>query len=520
VLVGGILFDGKGSAPVDDSVIVIEGDWITAVGKRDEVVIPDGSEVYDISGMTVMPGLIDSHCHFLGMGHRMRTRIDLSKAKSLIEAMEIIKERVEGAVPGEWVIGFGWDEAKWPENRYPNRFDLDSFSAENPVLLFRVCGHMVIVNALAMELAGVTRDTMDPEGGQVDKDESGEPVGILRDCRQLVMHAVPEPTLEDYVQGLRVASDYALSLGCTAIHDPGLDAMQIRAYQQAYKEGYLKVRSYLMMGEAGARGAASLGVISGFGDEMIRLGPLKLLIDGSLGARTAVLFEPYEDEPGTSGILRVEPEALTESVSKAHGDDLQVAVHAIGDLAVDHSINSIQEALRRKPRKDHRHRIEHCEIMTANNIERLKVLGIIPAMQPNFIGEWSGPGSMYNQRLGDKRERMSNPYRWMLDEGIPIAFGSDCMPFDPIYGLWSAVNHPIKANRITLEEAIQCYTFYSAYSGFYEDLHGSIEPGKLADIAVFDRDLSSIPKEQIRDAKCYMTLVSGKILYHKEQTEA
>jgi hypothetical protein len=329
------------------------------------------------------------------------------------------------------------------------------------------------------------------------------------------MHVIPKPTQDDYVDGLVIASDHALSLGCTGVHDAGLGGPEIRAYQEAYRQGKLRVRANLMIKGEAAKAAGSLGLLTGFGDEMLQVGPVKLMMDGSLGARTAALFEPYEDESTTKGILRMMPEALTELVEDAHNKGLQVAIHAIGDLAVEHSINSISEALRQNPRKNHRHRIEHCEIMTANNIERIMQLGIVPDMQPNFIGEWSGPGSMYNQRLGDKRERMSNPYRWMLDEGIPIAFGSDGMPFDPIYGIWSAVNHPIRYNRITLEEAVQCYTLNSAYAGFQEKMSGSIEPGKLADLAVFKSDLSEIPKKEIRDVGCYMTLVNGKILYHE-----
>jgi predicted amidohydrolase YtcJ len=179
-------------------------------------------------------------------------------------------------------------------------------------------------------------------------------------------------------------------------------------------------------------------------------------------------------------------------------------------------LDSIQEALRRKPKKNHRHRIEHCELTSAQQIERIKQLGIIPDMQPNFIGEWSGPGSMYRQRLGERRDRMSNQYRAMLDEGIKVAFGSDGMPFNPIYGIWSAVNHPIKENRITLEEAVMCYTLNAAYAGFHEEKIGSVEKGKLGDISVFNGDLSEIPIEDIRNAKCYMTLVNGKILYHAD----
>jgi hypothetical protein len=366
-----------------------------------------------------------------------------------------------------------------------------------------------------MEAAGITRETQDTEGGHVDKDEFGENTGILRDCRHLVDSVIPKASLEIIVDSLELASNYALSLGCTGIHDAGLGSDEIKAYQEAEKQGKLKVRSRLMIRGDAVESVIKQGINEN-SNELVQIGPVKQLMDGSLGARTAALFDPYEDEPSTSGLVLLKPEVLTENIVKAHTAGLQTATHAIGDLAVEYVLDSIQEALRRQPRKNHRHRIEHCELTSAQQIERIKRLEIIPDMQPNFIGEWSGPGSMYNQRLGNKREHMSNQYRAMLDEGIKLAFGSDGMPFNPIYGVWSAVNHPIRENRITLEEAIMCYTLNSAYSGFQEDKTGSIEKGKLADITVFDGDLSEAPIEEIRDHKCYMTLVNGEILYKTE----
>lgn len=516
VLVGATLIDGTGAEPVQNSVIIIEDEYITAVGKQGEIDIPQGSEVYNLTGMTVTPGLIDSHCHFQRMGVDMKVKTQLNDTKSLSEALLRVKHKVKQTKPGEWVLGKGYDEAKWPENRYINKYDLDKWSPDNPVVLTRICGHLVSANSMAMELAGISKDTPKPDGGQIDRDENGEPTGVFRDCSYLLYRIIPPYTEEMLADGILTASNFALSLGCTGVHDAGVGPVGIRGYQQANRDGRLKVRAYTMIVRNSHQSAYGAGLMTGFGDPMLRIGSMKLLLDGSLGARTAALFEPYEDEPSTKGLLLEDPEVMTELVKAAHVNGSQAAIHAIGDLAIEHAINCIQEAVRVNPRKDHRHRIEHCEILSSQQIERIRQLGIVPDMQPNFIGEWSGPGSMYNQRLGDKRERMSNPYRYMLDEGIPIAFGSDGMPFSPIYGLWSAVNHPIKHNRITLHEAVKCYSLNAAYASFQEDYVGSVEPGKLADIAVFDRDLTEIPIGEIKDAECYMTLVNGKILYHKE----
>ncbi len=515
VLVGGTLIDGTGRQPITDSIVVMQGDYIVAAGKKGKIEIPKGAEVYDVTGMTVVPGFIDSHCHFLWMGVSMLRDVQLRDTPTLEAAMVRLKEKAKAAKKGEWILGKGWDESKWPENRYPTKKDLDAVSKTNPIMIVRICGHLLTLNTPALKIAGITGKTPQPEGGQIDVGADGEPSGILRDCRHLVEPFIPAMTEEMAVEGLKLASDYALSLGCTSIGDAGLGTVELKAYQTALAKGYLKTRVYLFLNETVQRQSYEAGIRTGFGNDMIKIGPTKLLMDGSLGAHTAALFEPYTDEPSSKGLLMMSPEVLDEKAKAAHRHGNQLAIHAIGDYAIECVINSIQAALKDKPRKNHRHRIEHCEILTAQQIERIKELGIIPAVQPNFVGEWAGPGSMYEQRLGEQRNRLNNPYRILLDEGVTVAFGSDGMPFHPIYGVWSAVNHGIKDARIKLVEAIKCYTLNGAYASFEEDIKGSVEVGKLADIAVIDRDLTKTKPEDIRDVKVYMTLVNGKILYHK-----
>jgi predicted amidohydrolase YtcJ len=241
-------------------------------------------------------------------------------------------------------------------------------------------------------------------------------------------------------------------------------------------------------------------------------------MDGSMGARTAVFSEPYADETSTYGIFAVSPDILKERVIRAHKQGMQVAIHAIGDKAIEVALDAIEAAIEKEPRKDHRHRIEHCEILTKEQLARIKQLGLVPAMQPNFVGEWGQPGGMYEQRLGLKRLKFCNPYRKLLDEGVKVAFGSDCgycppWPFNPIYGVWAAINHPIKENKISIENAIKCYTLNGAFASFEEKIKGSIEPGKLADIAVLSEDLITFPPEAIKDVKVDLTMVNGKILW-------
>lgn len=516
VINGGTLIDGTGRPPIKDSVIVVKDEWITAVGKRDQVEIPPGAEIIDASGRTVLPGLIDAHVHFVGLGVRMIQNINLRDTKTISEALEKVKTRISEVEKGVWILGRGWDDSKWEDRRYVSKYDLDPISPDNPVMLTRVCGHLVSINSKALEIAGITKDTPDPKGGEIDRTPEGEPTGVLKDASQLVRKHVPEVNDEIYVEGLRRASEHALSLGCTSIHEAGIGAVQMRAYQTALEKGYLKVRAYLMWRERNIEAIKTLGLRTDFGNDMIRLGSAKMLVDGSIGARTAAFFEPYEDEPTTKGIVMIPEDELIERVKAVHQTGSQIAIHAIGDYAIETTINAIEAAIRDSPRKDHRHRIEHCEVLTSTQIERIKQLGIIPSVQPNFVGEWSDPGGLYETRIGKKRLRQNNPYRYLLDEGIKLSFGSDGMPFNPIYGIWSAVNHWIKESRITLEEAVRGFTLDAAYASFEEDTKGSVEVGKLADIAILEQDITEMPSNEIRDVPVHMTLVGGKIMYYNE----
>ena len=518
VIMGGTLIDGTGNPPIEDSVVIINGEWIIAVGKREEINLPKGAEVIDASGKSVLPGFIDAHTHFLSMGIHMIRYLDLSSTSSVPEMMDLVKERLQATAEGEWVLGRGWDDSKLKEQRYITKDDLDPLSSEHPIALTRVCGRLITVNSRALELASINSETADPPGGKIDRRADGELTGVLRDANILIENAIPPITEEVCLEGLKRASDYALSLGCTSVHDTGIDTKGMRIYHTCLNRGILKVRVYTMfLDDASIKGAIDLGLQTGFGNEMLRLGSAKFIVDGSLVARTAALFEPYDDDPETRGLLMMESEELNEKVKIAHKNGLQVAIHAIGDRGIETAINAIDEALREAPRKGHRHRIERSEVLTSNQIERMRELGIVASMQPNFVGEWSGPGGLYEARLGVRRLRQNNPYRLLLDEGVRVAFGSDCMPFNPLFGLWSAINTPIKENRLSLEEAVKSYTLDSAYISFEEDLKGSIEPGKLADITILEGDLKKISEEEIKDISVYMTIVNGKILFKRDQ---
>jgi predicted amidohydrolase YtcJ len=524
VFAGGTLIDGTGALPIPNSAIIVNRSKIVDVGPCEKVKIPKDAEILDVKGKTVIPGFIDSHTHFILMGVRTLSTLDLSKAKSLAEVVDQVSVRLSEMSVGSWLTGHGWDESEWPEKRYPIKNDLDPVSRENPVILTPCYGHLMVANSYALELAKITKETSNPPGGKIDRDSmTNEATGILREeAMDLIDIVKPPITIKESLSGLEKACEIALSWGCTSIHDLGSDAIDINTYQTALEKGILKVRAYIMpdaqFTDVMLDGLETLGIRTRFGNDFLRIGSVKFYIDGSMGARTAVFSEPYADEPSTYGIFAVPPDLLKERVIRAHKIGMQVAIHAIGDRAIEVALDAIEAAIEREPGRDHRHRIEHCEILTEDQLIRIKQLGVIPAMQPNFVGEWGQPGGMYEQRLGLKRLKSCNPYRRLLDEGIKVAFGSDSgycppWPFNPIYGVWAAINHPIQENRISLENAIKCYTLNGAFASFDENIKGSIEPGKLADITVLSEDLIKFPSEDIKDVKVELTMVGGKILW-------
>ena len=506
VLIGATLIDGTGRPALVDSAIIVDGNRIKEVGSKDQIEIPEKATIMDLTGKTMIPGFIDSHLHYFIVSMSVRT-INLSDTKSLQEAVNIVKEKAAELEPGEWVHGILWDESKWPENRYITTEDLDAVSPDNPVGLIRVDWHMVAFNTAALQY-------MEKTGRKLDSEDGGSSLNMMQNIFNYFDVTMPDVSIDEYAEGLGNMAPYLFSHGCTGIHDPGLDSRGIKAYRMAREGGATLPRSYLMvMGDA-FESAVKLGGRSGFGDPFLTIGPAKFWIDGSLGSRSAALLEPYSDDPENSGTILLS--GYGDGCSKAHRNIMQTSTHAIGDRAVLEALDTLESVLGEYPRKDHRHRIEHCELLGSEQIQRFRDLGVVAAMQPNFVGAWCILQPMYQQRIGEDRMRWCNPYRQLLDAGVVVAFGSDGMPFGPMFGIWGAVNHPVEESRISLVEAVKCYTLNGAYAAFQEDEVGSIEVGKLADIAVFEGDLTKVPVSDIHAAECVMTILDGKIVYQKD----
>lgn len=392
VILGGTLIDGTGNLPVNDSIVIIEDNRIVSVGKRNEVEMPTDAKIIDCSGKTVLPGFIDSHCHlFWNVGVDRIRYLDLNPASSLNETLNLVKIKVQSSPRGEWILATDWDDSKWSERRYITKEDLDPFSKTNPVMLIRICGHLVSVNSRALQLAGINKDTPDPSGGSIGREVDGQPNGVLFDARQLIEKVTPPVTDEVALNGLTQACKLALSLGCTGIHDPGLDALGVGFYKLANDRNLLKIRAYLMAWDDPGKWVFHSGPaikpsseLRIHGTDRLKLGPVKFVFDGSEGAKTAALFEPYCDDPTTNGLLMMDPEELRVRVREAHIQGLQVSIHAIGDRAIEYALDAIESAVKETPRQNHRHRIEHCSLPTIDQVKRIKRLDVIASMQPNF----------------------------------------------------------------------------------------------------------------------------------------
>lgn len=472
---------------------------IVAVGENEEIrkFVGPKTHIEDLHGKTVLPGFIDAHMHLVSVGLRESGYyLDLSEARSLNDALERVRARVQKTERGQWVLGRGWDESRWLEKRYITKGDLDKIAPEHPVVLVRVCGHILCANSLALQKIAVT-----PRAGEFDAAS-----GLLRENTAWAFLQQLQPSDEQIQEAILAGVRRAHRLGVTAIHDIAKPE-HIRAYTALHQDQKLQLRVRLNLEVQHLDHAIALGLRTGFGDELLKLGAIKFFADGSIGARNAALHKPYRDADSL-GKLNYEQSDLNRLVKRAHDHGFQVMIHAIGDRAIDAALQALSNAGATPQR---RHRIEHAELLHAEQIARMKQMGIIASMQPNFV-QWSGPGLLYETRLGPERDAQIDPHRKVLEAGVKLAFGSDGMPFGPLYGIHGAVNAPHPAQRVSVEEAIQAYTLDAAYAAFEEQRLGSLEPGKRADFTVLSDDPAR-SSEKIREIKVERTYLAGERVF-------
>jgi len=512
--------------PRAEAVAVI-GDRIVAVGSRAEMDLWRGSEtkVIDASGKLVLPGFNDAHLHFIQGGAQL-DQVQLTDAASPQEFAKRIAAQAKKTPKGEWILGGRWDETKWPKQELPTKELVDAVTGATPIFVERYDGHEALANSAAMKLAGVDAKTPDVPGGVIVRDGNGNPTGIFKDAAQeLVYKAIPPMSHEQRVRVARRALEHAASLGVSSVQHMNPEFADVAAYSELAEKSELTARIYAVPMETDWRDQAKVGVRHAWGSSYLRLGAVKGYADGSLGSRTAYMFEPFADDPGNSGLLSDEmhpPSAMRERLMGADAAGLQIRVHAIGDRAISMMLDIFGDIEKEHGYHDQRLAIEHAQHMAQKDFERFAKLHVIASMQPYHAiddGRWA------EKRLGHDRARYSYAWRSFLDHGVTLAFGTDwpVAPLDPMLGLYAAVTRAtldgknpggwIPEEKITLPEAIEAYTMGAAFAEFQEREKGSITPGKLADMVILSDNIFDLKPEAIRSAKVQTTIVGGKVVY-------
>ena len=512
--------------------IAVKGDRIIFVGSNNDAkkYIGSRTRVVDLKGQTVVPGLTDAHCHLSGIGEREMT-FNLEGVTSLDEFLARVKERVARAKPSEWVTGRGWIETFWKPPAFPTRQDLDRVAPDNPVFLTRADGHASVANTAAMKIAGITRSTPNPEGGEIMKDKvTGEPHGMLLDHAQgLVASKIPPLTSEQKDQAIVLGAKRSVELGWCQVQDAGGTTADVMRMRQLYKDGKLKLRIYKAVYGPGM----SVAMVTNEGpkiefDQRLTVRTIKVVLDGALGSRGAWLLDKYSDYD-SSGYPTVEEEELMPMLEEALRQGIQVETHAIGDKANREILDMYEEAFKAVPPdkrkiREPRWRVEHAQIVNPSDIPRFKELGVIPSMQPSHA---IGDLHFAPARLGIKR--LEGAYAWQsfLKSGSIIAGGSDA-PVErgePMIEFYAAVArkdqkgysgpgwHPEQA--VSREQALKMFTIWPAYAAFEETVKGTIEVGKLADLTVLSADIMKIAEADILKTRCTMTVIAGEIVYQK-----
>lgn len=509
--------------------VAIAGNQIAAIGTTSEMraLVGTKTRVIDAGGKSVLPGFNDAHVHWLTGGFSI-TNVNLRPARSPEEFARLIGEFAKGLPKGRWVLEGSWDHENWPGAPLPTRQMIDSVTPDNPVFVNRLDGHMGLANSLALKLAGITKATKDVPGGQIVRDASGEPTGVLKDAAMsLVEKVIPSPSWNEKLAAARAATEFAASLGVTSVQDMSAGD-DVGLYQFLLEHNELKTRIYAVRSVVSWDVLGKTGVRAGFGNAWLRIGGLKGFSDGSLGSTTALFFEPYADAPDTSGLLfdQMLPEGIMlKRVLGADLAGLQVMIHAIGDKANSVVLDLYQEVAKANGARDRRFRIEHAQHLRAGDIPRFGKQQVIASMQPYHCaddGRWCG------KRIGPARSKGTYAFRSLLDSGAVLAFGSDwtVAPLNPLTGIKAAVTRQtldgknpdgwIPEQKITLDEAVRAFTVGSAHAEFQEKVKGSLTPGKLADLVMLDRDIYKTDPASLDQVKALLTIVDGKVVFESK----
>lgn len=530
ILVNGHIITLDESNPEVEALAVGKGK-ILSIGRSDKIMkdYPD-AEVVDLKGKTVTPGIIESHGHLLSLGQSF-LELNLEGIENPEEVVEMVRKRVRKTPPGEWIIGWGWDEGAWAKN-YPDNQALSEVSKENPVFLTGLHGFASWVNDKALEIAGITADTPNPENGEILKDKkTGRPTGVLTNKAQdLLTEHIPPATLEQNERALQLAHEECLKNGLTTVHEANVTSEMLEAFRSLKKKEELNIRIYAMIDGTDEK------LIEPFlvegpeidPDDLLTIRCIKIFVDGALGSRGAALFEPYSDAPDEKGVIVTPEDALYQITVRALESGLQVAAHAIGDLANRITLNAYRRALEDVPSsKDHRLRVEHAQVVALEDIPRFAPLGIVLSMQPPHCTSdmpWA------EVRVGPERVKGAYAWRFFLDTGIHLTLNSDFPgeTLNPFYGMYAAETRQTPDGKpeggwypeqcLTREEVLKAYTVEAAFSGFEEDIKGKILPGMLADFIVLSDDILTIPSSKLLTLRVEQTYLGGRLVYSPAPT--
>jgi len=521
------IYTADANRPLAEALAVREGRLLFVGSRRGaEALAGPRTERLDLRGMTVVPGMVDAHAHLLGLGQALR-RVNLVGTRSYEEVVARVAERARSARPGEWIQGRGWDQNDWPDTRFPTHDALSRAVPNNPVYLTRVDGHAGLVNAKALELAGVTRATQDPDGGRFIRDSAGSPTGVLIDRAQgVVSRMIPPTSRAELREATLAAITEANRWGLTGIHDAGVGPETIEVYEELAREGRYNLRNYVMVRaddstlERFFRRRPQNALHNG----RLWIRAIKITADGALGSRGAALLEPYADDPGNTGLETATPERLRRVAVRALQSGFQLNVHAIGDRANRTTLDAYEAALKEVRVADHRFRIEHAQILHYQDIPRFAALDVIPSMQGSHQ-----TSDMYwvPARIGWSRAQGSYAWRSLLNTGVVIPNGSDfpVEAVNPLISFKAFVTRQdergfpaggwLPAERTTREEALLSMTLWPAYAAFMEKESGSLTAGKYADFVVLDQDIMTVGTDDILRTGVVMTVLAGRVIHRK-----
>jgi len=527
VLMNGKIWTVNQNMPLVEAVAAWNGQ-ILAVGSVREIkkLIGADTKIIDLEGKLVLPGFNDSHTHFVNGGFHLMG-VDLKDAANEEEFGKRLAAKSRELPPEAWITGGNWDHDKWPGGNLPTAELIDRYVPDRPVLVKRYDGHMSVANSLALKMAGVTAKTPDPPGGViVRKPGSREPAGVLREtAEELVSRIIPPKSRAEILLAIETALEHARKHGITSVHQVDLTPAQLELYQELLAESKLTARIYGFIPIDSRQKLAELGIHRNFNNNWIAVGGVKAFLDGSLGSSTAMFFEPYTQDPSTSGLYVVDPDVLKKQMIEADKAGLQLAIHSIGDKANSDLLDMFAEVIKENGPRDRRFRVEHAQHIHPKDFKRFAELGVIASMQPYHAID---DGRFAEKRIGYERCKTTYAFNSFLENGVIMAFGSDwtVAPLDAILGIYAAVTRRtlddanpggwFPEQKITVEQAVEAYTLTAAYASFQENIKGSITPGKLADMVVLSHDILTIPPEEIENTEVLFTIINGNVVYEKQ----